>query len=239
MLGGAAALLLSGSVSAGPIPGSVAVEVLINGQQVGDDVILEADENGDFSLDERLTFTSGEVTAALNAAEGNTDPFIIFGVGLTNNSDVNATVAFAFSIPIDLIGTVIAHAEVGYSLTDGEDDGATVFITSGTGFVVDSQDILDTLDSVDKGVDVGDRCDIDGPPSTQNCPLGAPEAYVADNIFDLPSQAVTMSVIVAFGLTPHDAVGMSGVVRQEAPEPGTLLLLGTGIVGLALVGRRR
>jgi PEP-CTERM motif len=52
-------------------------------------------------------------------------------------------------------------------------------------------------------------------------------------------QAVTVSHVTFQG-PPSDASGVfSRVVVQFIPEPGLLLLLGSGAVGMAILGRKR
>jgi hypothetical protein len=215
------------------------VSITVDGQVVASGSFLVDDETGDISLGDPIGVDTGPggYSASITTLSGNTDPFIIFGVGATNNTGGLLTFGFAFSMPISLAEPITADASVSYSLTDGAGDGATLFPTSGTGKVVDSQDIrLSPFLSTDKGVDVGDACTVMGA-GAHNC-----GPYTAGpTVFGVPGGPTydLMSVIVAFGLTAHDAAGVSGRVSQEVPEPGTLLLLGAGLLGLSVSGRKR
>lgn len=211
-------------------------QLLVNGEEVAGGS-LEVDDEGNVELGEPVTFQGDGFSINLDSLSGNVDPFVIFGVGATNNTNNALTFAFAFSLPISLGGLIQADASVSYSVTDGAGDGATLFPTSGTGKVVDSQDIrFEPFLSTDKGVDVGDACTVGPPAGAYNCgPFNASSTFGS---IDGPTYDL-MSVIVAFGLTPHDAAGVSGRVSQEfVPEPGTLLLLGSGLIGLVVCGRR-
>ncbi len=189
---------------------------------------------GDISLASQIGVYGPDYSAWITTISGNQDPLLIFGLGATNNSAVPLTYSFAFSLPISLPEPIRAYAEVSYSLTDGLDNGVTLFPTSGTGFVVDSQDIrISPFLSSDKRVDVGPVCALAG---SGTCGL-----YTAGPInwgsVGGPTYNV-MSVLVGFGLTPSDAAGLSGRVRQDPiPEPGTLGLLGAALAGLAISRR--
>jgi hypothetical protein len=250
----ALSLMGARSASAGTIvgcsdPSLCTVAITVNGAVAGEGTFLVDSNTGDIYFPSYLGVSSPEIdpvtqlpvwSAYVANVGGNQDPFLTFGVGASNNGAVPVTFGFAFSLPISFPDPMIqARASVSYSLTDGAGDGATLFPTSGTGFVVDSQDIRITpFLSYDKRVDVGPACVVTVPgggaatcgpynagPVNWSVPAGGP--------FNI------MSVAVGFGLTPRDSAGLSGVVRQDPiPEPGTVGLLGLGVAGLALLRRR-
>jgi hypothetical protein len=170
---------------------------------------------------------------------GHVDPELVFGLGATNNTNAVAVFAFAFNLPLGGFGPpIVAEAALGTTLTAPSDANATVFPTLGVGKIVDSQDIrLSPFQSVDKGVDIGDRLtDPAGGVSTLRNELEF-GSINSGGPFDL------MTITVAFGLTDDSptagsGVGFSGRVTQ-IPEPGTIVLLGAGLFGLAWLRRQQ
>lgn len=210
----------------------------IDGNEVGRVGFAVDPKTGAFTV-ESQTFETQGATWTLNSASGNIDPFVLFSFGATNTSLTSKTYSAAFSLPISLTGPVDASARVSYSLSAGSNpaaSGATLFPTSGTGKVVDSQDIrISPFDNKDKGVDVGDPFSVlEG--ATGNSPV-----FTAANLLSLSGAPYDlMSVIVSFGLTGDSAAGLSGeVVQTPIPEPGTWALMLAGLVGLVAVARRR
>jgi hypothetical protein len=163
----------------------------------------------------------------------------VFGVGATNNTNAVAVFAFVFNLPLGGFPTpIVADSALGTTLTAPSDANATVFPTLGVGKIVDSQDLrFDPFVSVDKGVDIGDRLtDPAGGVSTLRNELEF-GSINSGGPFDL------MTVVVAFGLTDDSltagsGVGFSGRVTQ-IPEPGTIVLLGAGLFGLAWLRRQQ
>lgn len=180
-----------------------------------------------------------DYSAWITAVSGNQDPLLIFGLGATNNTASPLTFSFAFSLPISLPEPIRAYSEVSYSLTDGRGDGVTLFPTSGTGFVVDSQDIrISPFLSQDKRVDVGPACSL---PGSGTCGASPGLPYTAGPVMWGSAGGPTynlMSVNIGVGLTPSDSFGLSGLVRQDPiPEPSTIGLLGVALAGLGIVRR--
>ncbi len=239
------ALGLSGaeSASAGAITGcgnGCLAQILVNGAVAAEGNFLVDPNTGDIRLETQIGVYTADYSAWIYSVSGNQDPVLGFGLGATNNSAAPVTFGFAFSLPISIPEPIQASSSVSYSVSDLSVGlvGATLFPTSGTGFVVDSQDIRITpFLSVDKRVDVGPACSIGPGVLTANC-----GPYVAGPvIWGAPGGPTydLMSVIVGFGLTPRSSAGLSGQVRQDPiPEPGTLGLLGVGLAGLVFARRK-
>jgi hypothetical protein len=176
-------------------------------------------------------------TAGLTSFSGHVDPEIVFGVGATNNSGVVKTFAFIFNLPLGgFPEPIVSSAQLGTTLTAPSDADASVFPVLGVGKIVDSQDInLTTFANVDKGVDIGDPLTAAAGTTEIRVENASGGINLGLGPYDL------MTVTIAFGLTDNgtaaSGVGFSGRVTQ-VPEPGTALLLGIGVLGLAWTRRR-
>jgi len=193
-----------------------------------------ADADGNISFG-GTTISGDGYTVSLDSMSGNIDPVLGFGLGATNTSGGIKTFAFAFSLPLGgLSAPLNTTASLGTTLTAFTSAGGSVFATSGTGKIVDSQDIaLSPFASVDKGVDIGAGL------STSTMGTVVTSENAAGSIssggpFDL------MSVVVAFGLTDNTGVGFSGYVEQTVvPVPAAIWLFGSGLLGLIGIARRK
>jgi hypothetical protein len=196
------------------------------------------DEAGNVSLDGPAEASGTGFSATITGVSGNVDPELVFGVGATNNTGANAVFAFVFNLPLGGFGPPIAsEASLGTTLTAPSDANAVVSPVLGFSKIVDSQDIrFNPFENVDKGVDIGDPLvdDAGGLGALRNeLAFGS---IMSGGPFDL------MNVTVAFELTDRGVagtgVGFSGRVAQ-IPEPGTIVLLGAGLFGLAWLRRRQ
>jgi len=213
------------------------VVVTFGGQSF--DVDADIDGQGKGKINNRLlTAQNGKLSAIINA-EFDPDPVIIFSVAFTNNTAAPAGFAMAFDEPINLNGLIAATSSVGYTLTDGDANGVILAPTAPNTRVVVANDVQANLNQVNKGVNVGPQ--VSGGSAPCSAFAGGTSVcgpFTAANTFS-GGPFVDMSVIVSFLLTPNDAAGLSGRVTQDAvPEPGTLLLMGTGLVGLVGGWRR-
>ncbi len=199
-------------------------------------------DTGALSLTAPITVAGADFSASIDSIAGNQDPVLIFSTSATNMTAGLLNFSFTFSLPINLPEPIIARASVNYGLTDGLGDGVTLS-TPPSGFVVDSEDRFNNPPSAplirDKGVDVGPSCSrlVVGGGAAPGCgPFNA--GPVVFGSLGGPTYN-EMRVVVAFGLTPFDAGGTTGLVRQDPiPEPGTVGLLGAGVAALALARRR-
>jgi hypothetical protein len=198
--------------------------------------------NGIGTVSEFTATGAGGSTASINSLTLNPDPFIIFAVAGTNNTDNPLAFAFAFNEPINLTDAIIhAQSSIGYTLTDGfiasqgtsGAAGVTIAPFSPPNILV-ANDFTPALAATNKGVDVGPLAS--GGAGTCGAFVGATSncgPFAATHDFG-GGPFTLMAATVSFVLTPHDAAGLSGSVSQiPAPEPTTLLLMASGLLGLA------
>jgi hypothetical protein len=158
------------------------------------------------------------------------DPFIDAGFVVTNNTDQTRTYQIVFTLPVvPITGSSRSGASVNATLTvDG--DGGTLG-HSGT------EPMFTTL--------------LDGVPFlsllNHDSSLTVPFAggSTPTELFGLPGLtqpgppvASTMGIQLLFTLTPGDTASFTGRFEVVAPEPGTALLLASGLLGLVVMGRR-
>ncbi len=188
-----------------------------------------------FSLTGPFTATaSNGSTVTINNAEAVPDPLLFFAGAATNNTNGPLSFSFAFNTPLipNLLGPVNSHAELGVTLTDGLNDGATIQPTLPGGKMLTSIDLYQNGTPISKNVDIGNLFSIvSGTGGT---------TFSADNQLVCGQACVTMSAILSFTLTGQDAVGFSGkVVQNPVPIPAAVWLFGSGLIALAGVLRKK
>ncbi len=180
-----------------------------------------------------------DFTFQVDDVSGHVDPEIRYGFSATNNSVAPLIFAMNFNLPLDgATEPLDSYAEVAITLQRPIDAAAQVFPVSGTGFIVDSQDIrLDPFANVDKGVDLVGS-DFVVPVDSQ---------FRVDTLFESATSIVDepgdnsydiMTTLITFGLSPGAIVTFNGLTRQEVPEPSAALLLGLALAGGAWLRRR-
>ncbi len=163
------------------------------------------------------------------------DPVLFFSGSATNNTGNPLAYSFSFNSPLvpSLLGPVSSHAELGVTLTDGLNDGATVQPSVPGGTMLTSFDLYANGTPISKNVNIGDPFNIlSGTAGT---------TFSADNSLVCGQACVTMSALLSFTLTGQDAVGFSGKVVQTAPVPlpAAAWLFGSGLAALVGLARRR
>jgi hypothetical protein len=163
------------------------------------------------------------------------DPVMFFSGSATNNSNAPLVFTFSFNAPMSpaLLGSINSHAELGVTLTDGFDDGATVQALAGSK-MLKSYDLFASGGSISKNVDLGTAFSIfSGTSGT---------TFSADSSLVCAVACTTMSAVMQFTLTAKDSVAFTGKVVQNVapvPVPAAFWLLGSGIAGLMGMRRRR
>jgi hypothetical protein len=168
------------------------------------------------------------------------DPVLFFSASATNPTANPLTYTVAFSTPLtpNLLGLVDSHAELGVTLTDGLNDGATVQPAVLGGKMLTSFDLYADGASLSKNVDIGNLYSIVSGVSNTT--------FSSDSSLVCGQACVTMSAVLSFTLTGKDAAAFSGKVVQvqnsdvqPVPLPAAVWLFGSGLAGVVALARRR
>lgn len=190
------------------------------------------DIGGDCALN---NFTPGHGLYTVNnwTAQWDSDPFVTHNVNVTNNT-LN-TLIFDVTVlsPVILTGPQTAMSgSLGITLTNTQ--GTALFNSFGVAPIYDA--LIDGASA---------RTLFDSPYSLACTPpfcsaIESDDFGIFPNPPEIGPQAnATIGIRLRFQLSPGDSAGITSVFNIEAvPEPGTALLLGLGLAGLAAVRRR-
>jgi hypothetical protein len=219
-----------------PLPG---MSVIIGGQAANPTtgVSWNYDVTADtYTLAGPVTYeVAGVGSLTIGNAQAIPDPLLLFSASATNLTANPLAYSFAFNTPLvpNLLGLVDSYAELGVTLTDGLNNGATVQPTVPGGKMLTSFDLYGNGTPISKNVDVGDLFSILSGTGTTT--------YTDTDSLTCSQACVTMSAILSFTLTGQDAVAFSGKVIQTSPVPvpAAMWLFGSGLASLIPMIRRQ
>jgi hypothetical protein len=162
------------------------------------------------------------------------DPVVSGTVAVTNNSSVlsHYTMIFTLNIAAPVTPSSVIGGSMQGGATDNNGDGVTLATFAGNAFYAAQIDgsTVQTLYDDPQSFSAGNYLSLNVPQLT----FGTPTPSQAG-----PAANSTIGIIFDFTLTPGDSATFTGnFVVEPVPEPGTVLLLGLGLIGLAASRRR-
>ena len=159
----------------------------------------------------------------------NPDPFVSLALAVLNPTSSDQTYTFTAVAPVAPVGPGLQlNGSFGGSLTDVDGNGATLVDATGAPLYVALIDGAPVRSLLDPPQSFTTTTTVDLGPAAFG-----PEVFAG-------SVTSFIAIQVQFTLSPGDAASFTSVFNAvPVPEPGTLMLLASGVGGIAAWGRRR
>jgi hypothetical protein len=157
------------------------------------------------------------------------DPLVSLALAVINSSATDQTFTFTAVVPVAPLGAgLFINGSISGSLTDVAGDGATLADATGAPIyaaLIDGAPVRTLLDAPQSF-------------STTSSTTFGPATF-GPEVFP-GAAAAFIALQISFTLSPGDAASFTSVFNVvPVPEPGTIVLLASGVAGIAVWGRRR
>jgi hypothetical protein len=157
------------------------------------------------------------------------DPLVSLALAVLNSSSSAQTFTFTTVVPVAAAGPqLLINGSIAGSLTDLAGDGASLLDAGGSPIyaaLIDGAPVKTLLDAPQSF-------------STDTSTTIGPASFGPELFGGAASAFIAMQI--SFTLSPGDAASFTSVFNVvPVPEPGTLMLLASGVAGIAAWGRRR
>jgi hypothetical protein len=239
----AAGLLLAASANAATIAPDVVIGVV--GGTPSDltsqgTLVLDGAQTGTWNLNAAWHSYQPGYEYAVNSwqTKVDVDPFVTNNVNVTNTSGSIQTFVATVLLPIAAFPyNAVINSSVGVTVTDSDGNNVLLFDNAGATPIFSGTVNLAPIFGLNPiGPGILPLTTADCSPSFPGCTTTSSNGTAFSAV--APGSATLLGITLTFRLSPGDSAGLTS--RFEiVPEPGTLLMAASGLLGIGLLGRRR
>lgn len=195
-----------------------------------------SDENKDALTWGDGSWSNADVLLEWSGVEGDLDPFVSGNWAITNTSGVTQFFTLIVDLPVaPVLPTSLMYGSSSITVSDADGSGSATLASVGASALYDGRidfaAVVPATDLFGPGYSlVAGFLGTNSATQTFGVPPGS-----------VPGPGVTTAIGIQhfFSLTAGDRATFNSIFSVVVPEPTPLLLLGVGLVGLAIAGRRK